>query len=126
MAAGADQPQNAEQNQRHVARLGNRIGGDRLLELGLITRDQLEVALYEQKRSGRMLGTVLVDKNQLEQVLLNLLKNAAEAIGEDGTVTLRTGRDGWQARRRCWKPPRRAPNAAFPSLPRAAHQSAAR
>jgi general secretion pathway protein E/type IV pilus assembly protein PilB len=35
--------------------------GDRLLELGLITLDQLEVALFEQKRSGRMLGTVLVD-----------------------------------------------------------------
>ena len=35
--------------------------GDRLLELGLISLDQLEVALFEQKRSGRMLGTVLVD-----------------------------------------------------------------
>ena len=35
--------------------------GDRLLDLGLITLDQLEVALFEQKRSGRMLGTVLVD-----------------------------------------------------------------
>jgi signal transduction histidine kinase len=29
----------------------------------------------------------------MEQVLLNILKNAMEAIGMDGTITLRVGRD---------------------------------
>ena len=37
------------------------------------------------------LGDVAVDKNQLEQVLLNVLKNAAEAIGEDGRIDLFAG-----------------------------------
>jgi two-component system nitrogen regulation sensor histidine kinase NtrY len=32
---------------------------------------------------------VLMDKNQMEQVFLNILKNAAEAIGEEGTITIR-------------------------------------
>ena len=35
--------------------------GDRLLELGLISDDQLEVALLEQKRSNKMLGEILVE-----------------------------------------------------------------
>ena len=33
--------------------------GDRLLEAGLITPHQLELALREQKRTGRLLGAVL-------------------------------------------------------------------
>lgn len=37
-------------------------------------------------------AVVLADKNQLEQVLVNVLKNAAEAIGDDGTVTVELGR----------------------------------
>ncbi|MCP4661596.1 MAG: hypothetical protein GY856_39855, partial [bacterium] len=32
-----------------------------------------------------------LDKNQMEQVFVNLVKNAAEAIGEDGAVTVRLG-----------------------------------
>jgi hypothetical protein len=52
--------------------------GDRLLELGLITLDQLEVALFEQKRSGRMLGTVLVDLGFIgHDVLASLLAEAS-------------------------------------------------
>jgi len=31
---------------------------------------------------------VPMDKNQMEQVFLNILKNAMEAIGEDGTITI--------------------------------------
>jgi signal transduction histidine kinase len=38
---------------------------------------------------------VELDRNQIEQVLVNVLKNAQESIGEDGTITLRLGdRDG--------------------------------
>ena len=34
---------------------------------------------------------VSMDKNQMEQVFVNILKNAIEAIGEEGTVTIRLG-----------------------------------
>src|SRR5262249_16841418 len=34
--------------------------GERLLQAGRITRDQLHIALHEQRRSGRMLGDILV------------------------------------------------------------------
>jgi nitrogen fixation/metabolism regulation signal transduction histidine kinase len=38
---------------------------------------------------------VELDRNQIEQVLVNVLKNAQESIGEDGAITLRLGnRDG--------------------------------
>lgn len=40
-------------------------------------------------------GVVSMDRGQMEQVLLNVVKNALEAIGEDGTITARfTRRDG--------------------------------
>ncbi len=32
-----------------------------------------------------------MDKNQMEQVFLNVLKNAVEAIGQDGTITVKVG-----------------------------------
>jgi nitrogen fixation/metabolism regulation signal transduction histidine kinase len=35
---------------------------------------------------------VLMDAQQMEQVFLNVLKNAMEAIGADGTITIRLGR----------------------------------
>lgn len=35
--------------------------GDRLIERGLITEDQLKVALHEQKKSRRLIGEILVD-----------------------------------------------------------------
>jgi hypothetical protein len=53
--------------------------GDRLLELGLITLDQLEVALFEQKRSGNRLGTVLVDLGFISNDMLASL--LAESSG---------------------------------------------
>ncbi len=37
---------------------------------------------------------VPLDKNQMEQVLLNVLRNAMEAIGEDGTVSVRLFQNG--------------------------------
>lgn len=39
------------------------------------------------------LGEIAVDRMQMEQVFLNLLKNALEAIGERGRITLRTGQE---------------------------------
>ena len=34
---------------------------------------------------------ISMDKNQMEQVFLNVLKNAVEAIGQQGTITVRVG-----------------------------------
>ncbi len=36
---------------------------------------------------------VAIDKNQMEQVFLNVLKNAVEAIGQEGMITIRIGGD---------------------------------
>ncbi len=38
-------------------------------------------------------GNIQVDTQQIKQVLLNLIRNAAESIGRDGIVTLRARRD---------------------------------
>jgi nitrogen fixation/metabolism regulation signal transduction histidine kinase len=35
---------------------------------------------------------IAMDRTQIEQVLLNVVKNALEAIGEDGVITVRVGR----------------------------------
>jgi len=42
----------------------------RLVETGVITRDQLRIALYEQKQSGQMLGSVLVKLGFLDETVL--------------------------------------------------------
>ncbi len=38
--------------------------------------------------------TLSLDKNQMEQALVNILRNAAEAVGSDGTVTVTLAADG--------------------------------
>ena len=40
------------------------------------------------------LEPILMDERQMEQVFLNILKNAMEAIGMDGTLTIRLGKSG--------------------------------
>src|SRR5471030_1128790 len=35
--------------------------GDKLMSLGLISKDQLQIALLEQKNSKKLLGTILVE-----------------------------------------------------------------
>ncbi|MGH9361972.1 MAG: sensor histidine kinase, partial [Thermoanaerobaculia bacterium] len=40
------------------------------------------------------LPAVALDRIQMEQVFVNVLKNALEAIGADGTITLRLGQRG--------------------------------
>ena len=39
------------------------------------------------------LPTVSLDRNQMEQVLINVVKNAVEAIDEDGTISIALGRE---------------------------------
>lgn len=65
------------------AELGRKKGriGDRLIEMGLITEDQLNVALQEKKRSNKMLGTIFVDLGFIsEEILTSFL---AESSGLD-------------------------------------------
>ena len=45
--------------------------GDKLLEMGVITKDQLNVALQEKKISGKMLGQVLVDLKFISDQVLS-------------------------------------------------------
>lgn len=40
------------------------------------------------------LEPMMMDKNQMEQVFVNICKNALEAIGENGTITVQMGKKG--------------------------------
>ena len=53
--------------------------GERLVSLGVITPDQLNVALSEKKISGKMLGQVMVDLGFIDESTLS--KFLAEASG---------------------------------------------
>ncbi len=53
--------------------------GERLVGLGLITRDQLQIALREQRQKGQMLGAVLVRLGFLDEAAL--AKILAERAG---------------------------------------------
>ena len=50
-----------------------------------------EIALSVEGNSGA--PAICADRNQLKQVLINLVRNAAESIGEKGGIILRTRRD---------------------------------
>jgi general secretion pathway protein E/type IV pilus assembly protein PilB len=54
--------------------------GDRLVELGVLSQDQLEVALFEQKRSEKMLGEILVEFGFItEGALLQVIAESSGA-----------------------------------------------
>jgi len=55
--------------------------GDRLVDQGVITREQLSVALQEKKITGKLLGQVLVDLGFIEEQLL--IQFLAEASGHE-------------------------------------------
>ena len=44
-----------------------------------------------EKELSDRLPKILIDENQIQQVLINLLLNAIQAIGEQGVITIRTG-----------------------------------
>ncbi|QNN22039.1 Flp pilus assembly complex ATPase component TadA [Planctomycetales bacterium ZRK34] len=58
--------------------------GEALVEAGVLTEDQLRDALREQKRSGRMLGEMLVDTGAITSV--TLVRVLADKLGVKGTV----------------------------------------
>lgn len=45
-------------------------------------------------KESQPLPPIDLDRNQIEQVLVNVLKNAVESIGEDGRIVLRMGFEG--------------------------------
>lgn len=53
--------------------------GDRLVEQGLISPDQLKVALYEKQRSTRLIGEILVDMGFISSEILSAF--LAESTG---------------------------------------------
>lgn len=58
--------------------------GEALVEAGVLTEDQLRDALREQKRSGRMLGEMLVDTGAITSA--TLVRVLADKLGVKGAV----------------------------------------
>jgi type IV pilus assembly protein PilB len=56
--------------------------GDKLLEDGVISAEQLSAALVEQQRSNRMLGELLVDQGIINSTML--VRTLAECLGVPG------------------------------------------
>ncbi len=55
--------------------------GDQLVEKGLITEDQVTIALIEQKKTGKMIGQALIDLGFIsEHIMRDML---GEALGRD-------------------------------------------
>ena len=68
-------------------------------EILLLMRPELDRRRIrvDWQRSGP-LPPIDLDRNQIEQVLVNVLKNALESIGEDGRIVLRLDRDSLTVR----------------------------
>ena len=64
--------------------------GDVLSELQLLLNRLVGETIKLDVVHGRDLWLVKADQNQLEQVIVNLVVNARDAIGEGGAITLRT------------------------------------
>lgn len=58
---------------------------------GLMAADLGVRRITVRRRMGGITTAVSADRGQMEQVFVNLLKNAVEAIGQDGSILLETG-----------------------------------
>lgn len=76
-------------------------------EILLLMRPELDRRrIRAQWGESKPLPPIELDRNQIEQVLVNVLKNAVESIGEEGRITLRLGFEGggdggWDQGRPC-------------------------
>ena len=64
-----------------------------LREVQALLAPELQKANIQLDCESSSPATIRVDPQQIKQVLINLVQNAAESIGKDGTVTLRARRD---------------------------------
>jgi hypothetical protein len=71
--------------------------GDQLVDKGIISLDQLKIALQEQKFSGNQIGKVLIDMGFLTETLLKEVLsdgardesiNLAEVVPDEDAITL--------------------------------------
>jgi nitrogen fixation/metabolism regulation signal transduction histidine kinase len=71
-----------------------------LEEIVLLLRPELDRRRIrvEWRPEGRAPGPLALDRNQIEQALVNVLKNAMEAIGEDGRIELALSEEGGRPR----------------------------
>ncbi|NIR31981.1 MAG: HAMP domain-containing protein [Gammaproteobacteria bacterium] len=60
----------------------------------VLVRHQLDSKGVSVQRAYSETGTVVIDRQELQQVLVNLLLNAVHALGKDGTIELSTGDQG--------------------------------
>jgi len=67
--------------------------GDLLVEVQTLLQPQLEKSNIRLAYENSVSTQVCVDTEQIKQVLINLVQNAAESIKKDGTVTLRARLD---------------------------------
>lgn len=65
-----------------------------LSEVRDLLRTVLDQKSIELKLEADDATLVKVDRQQIQQVLINLVQNAAESIGQNGTITLRVRREG--------------------------------
>jgi general secretion pathway protein E/type IV pilus assembly protein PilB len=63
--------------------------GDKLVEMGLISKDQLQVALYERRRTNKLIGTLLVELGFItESALSSVLASASGFERFDAAATV--------------------------------------
>ncbi len=65
-----------------------------LTEVRDLLRTVLDQKSIELKLEADDATLVRADRQQIQQVLINLVQNAAESIGQNGTITLRVRREG--------------------------------
>jgi signal transduction histidine kinase len=74
-------------------RLVNAAATQLLFEVQTLLRPHLEKSNIQLACENSVSAQVCVDSEQIKQVLINLVQNAAESIGRNGTVTLRARLD---------------------------------
>lgn len=65
-----------------------------LEELAALFRQEMEKRRIEVKWDLHRALRISMDRHQMEQALVNILKNAVEAIDQNGVITFRIGTDG--------------------------------
>jgi general secretion pathway protein E/type IV pilus assembly protein PilB len=70
--SATEQEQNSGKNNKRI--------GDRLIEQGVLTQDQLKVALYEKQKSGRLIGEVLVELGFITADILSATLSEASGL----------------------------------------------